>query len=391
MAVKHGLFVAGAPTGSSPIDGRLAIAGMLSASAAGPIDAAGGIMYGPGSPLLVTGSSSGPNMKYNIAAGNPVTARGTASDGLVIWSNVGTLLVDSGAPSPNSGTRWDLIYAVAHDANDHGDPDSDPVLGVLVGVAGSPPSKPYTAGSGVGGTSLPAGALVLAESLVGTNIANASTATITMVAPLKSTRGTPVVCRNKTERDALLKYDGLMAYRLDTNHVYQCDGSAWHNLSTVGSLLAEAASTGSDDNNLGTLNTQRLMPACRIVHTFDDACRVRVVARGRMWGQGSATAFNAQASIGYYSGSTVPTDGTAGGNISPAITEINPVARPVFRNANITNLEYSNFTLDGTVSVAAGTWTFLVWGLHSAGGVVSGPNQDLIGRGYIGLYDAGWV
>lgn len=168
MALRHGLFVSGASAGvTAPQDGRLALAGLLS----GPGMLTGG---------AVTGSTSGPNMKYTIAAGVFVTQRGTlAADGLYIVPNDGAVTVDSGSPAPGSGTRWDLIWVRqlnAYGSDGFGDANSDPVFGVTVGTAGSTPTKPYA--------SVPAGALVLAESNVGTSIANASLATITLVAPL---------------------------------------------------------------------------------------------------------------------------------------------------------------------------------------------------------------
>lgn len=166
MTLRHGLFVSGASAGvTAPSDARLAIASLLS----GP-----GVLNGG----VVTGSTSGPNMKYTIAAGTFITQRGTlATDGLYIVPNDGAVTVDSGSPAPVSGTRWDLIWVRqpnAYGSDGFGDPNSDPVPGVTVGTAGSTPSKPYA--------SVPAGALVLAESNVGTGIANASLAGITQVA-----------------------------------------------------------------------------------------------------------------------------------------------------------------------------------------------------------------
>lgn len=161
--------------------------------------------------------------------------------------------------------------------------------------------------------------------------------------------------------------------------------------SIPGTLLTEGVATGTDDNNLGTLNTQRIMPGCVLTVPLAVQTRVHVHAHGRMWGQTTATPFNGQAMIGYYSGATAPTDGTGGGNISPTITEINPVARPVFRNPNASTLDYTNFVLDGTVLLAAGTYTFIGYALHSAGGIVTGVNQDLVGRSYMALYNAGPV
>lgn len=234
MAARHGLLVANGSTGvTAPQDGRLALAGLLSAFGAGPLDATAGIIWGPGNPFNVTGSSSGPTMKYVAAAGYVSTARGAtggaagvsggtggASDGLVVWANDAPVTTDSGSAAPSSGTRWDLIWCRHKNSGDgFGDANSDPEFGVVVGTAGATPSKPYA--------SVPAGALVLAEASVGTSIANASLAVITMVAPYKVARGCAVPVRNVTERNALSKYDGLQCYRLDTNLLQITDGTNW--------------------------------------------------------------------------------------------------------------------------------------------------------------------
>lgn len=159
MAVRHGLFVANGSTGvTAPQDARLALASLL---------------YGPGvlSGLAVTGSTAGPNMRYVVAAGSVATQRGAlATDGLYLWGNDGAVTVDSGAPAPAAGSRYDVIYALHRNANDgFGDANSDPIIGVVVGTAGSTPTVP----------AVPPGALAFATARVGTNIANASLATIT--------------------------------------------------------------------------------------------------------------------------------------------------------------------------------------------------------------------
>lgn len=167
MTLRPGLYVDD-NTGNGvtqPQDARLAFAGLLS---------------GPGSVkgAAVTGSTSGPNMKYVIPADVYVTARGVAAtDGLYLLANDGALTVDSGAPAPSSGSRWDLVWVRqqnAYTSDGFGDTSSTPTSGVTVGTAGSSPTKPYA--------SVPAGALVLAESSVGANIANASLAVISQVA-----------------------------------------------------------------------------------------------------------------------------------------------------------------------------------------------------------------
>lgn len=186
MTLRHGLFVSGASAGvTAPQDGRLALAALLSRP---------GVLTGG----VVTGSTSGPNMKYTVAAGVFVTQRGVlATDGLYMVPNDGAVTVDSGSPAPSSGTRWDLVWVRqpnAFGSDGFGDANSDPVFGVTVGTAGSTPTKPYA--------SVPAGALVLAESNVGTSIANASLATITNVALYTAAAGGTVVCRSSSEYPA---------------------------------------------------------------------------------------------------------------------------------------------------------------------------------------------
>lgn len=212
MTARPGLFVANAAAGvTAPQDARLAAAGLLS-GAPGVMASAGG--------AVVTGSTSGPNMKYTVAAGVLATQRGTeAADGDYVWSNDGPLLVDSGAPAPSSGTRWDLIWARALNANDgFGDANSTPVLGVTVGTSGGSPTKPYA--------SVPAGALVLAESNVGTSIANASLATITQVSKKVVARGgiQPVPSSGSYPSSP---YEGQYVDDAALDSLVRYNGSAW--------------------------------------------------------------------------------------------------------------------------------------------------------------------
>lgn len=169
MAARPGLYVDdNSGNGvTDPQSARLALASLLS----GP-----GIISGTQG--NVTGSSSGPNMKYVIPAESFATQRGTlAADGLYLWPNDAPVTVDSGSPAPSSGKRYDVIWAAhnnAYTSDGFADADSLPHLGVTIGTASSTPAVPAA----------PAGALVLAQSLVGTSIANAAAATITQVAAI---------------------------------------------------------------------------------------------------------------------------------------------------------------------------------------------------------------
>lgn len=170
MTFRAPLFVgaSGGGTGTDgvkPQDARLA----LSALAPGT-----GVLSG-----CTVAGTTGTNMTYTIAAGAVALARGNISvDGVYISPNDGTVTVNSGSPAPASGSRYDLIFVAPRNAYDggFGDSTSLPNVGVVVGTSGSTPAKPYA--------SVPAGGLVLAESLVqsgATSAADGAHVTITQV------------------------------------------------------------------------------------------------------------------------------------------------------------------------------------------------------------------
>lgn len=225
MTARHGLWVANGSTGvTTPQDARLAIAALLS----GP-----GILSGG----AVTGVAAGPNMQYATAPGVFATARGVvATDGLYLWANDGSVTVNSFTPAPSSGTRFDLIWARAKNANDgFGDANSDPEFGVTVGVAGASPVRPTA--------SLPAGALVLYESVVPTNAPNASTCALTRVAPVTVAAGGTVV---STTAPAMVA--GLQWFNPTTKFLQVSNGTSWFMLRQPqiggsGTIVAAAGGT----------------------------------------------------------------------------------------------------------------------------------------------------
>lgn len=200
MALRPPLYVENGSAGvTQPQDARLAQAGLMFGEP--------GVIVG--NPGTVGGSTSGPNMKYTIPACVFALVRGTLSaDGSYITANDGTVTQDSATPAPVSGLRYDLVWVRALNANDgFGDASSTPTFGVTVGTAAGSPTKPYA--------SVPAGALVLAESLVGTGIANASLATITQVWGWVSSVGGILPCLS-TARPTTGRYLGMAIFETDT-------------------------------------------------------------------------------------------------------------------------------------------------------------------------------
>lgn len=211
MTARPGLFIANGSAGvSAPQDTRLALAGLLAGEP--------GVVAGTGG--AVTGSSSGPNMQYIVPASVFATVRGVlATDGSYLWANDGNITVNTATPAPGSGSRYDLIWARALNANDgFGDANSTPVLGFTVGTASGSPVKPYA--------SVPAGAYVLAESLVGTSIANASLATITQVSTSVVAAGGVLPCASSATYPAA-PYEGQHVDDAALNALLRYDGAAW--------------------------------------------------------------------------------------------------------------------------------------------------------------------
>lgn len=253
MAAQDGLFVPvdGGGVGTQPEGARLALGGLLHPLAANPRP---GVLYGPGTPGRVTGSSATAPWAYTVAAA--VFALRRSGAGVYLVGNDGATAVPTD-PSPATGSRWDLVWVRQRDFG-AGDPDSRAVFGVTSGVAAATPVKPTG--------SVPAGALVLVEALVPAAATSTLGATITTVSAWTALRGAPVPVRSESERSALTLYAGLTVWRIDLAVLQTYDGSSWQEPATAASLAASTSPvaakrfrpSGSNQNNLTgsfTLNT----------------------------------------------------------------------------------------------------------------------------------------
>lgn len=214
MATFRGVGVrqTSAGIGTQPAEARKSLAGLLMPSSA--VGARVGILAGPGNPLRVSGTAG---WEYSVNGG-PLASSRSDSDGATIPGLDGTTLTPAVSAAPGSGSRYDLIYLVQHDL-DNGDADASAVLGVVEGVASGSPVKP----------AVPAGAVVLAESVVaaGATSTNHANVTITQVLGNTVARGGILPVANQAARDALAKYPGLVVYRIDTGVLEKCDGTTW--------------------------------------------------------------------------------------------------------------------------------------------------------------------
>lgn len=222
------LHVSGGVTDAK--EARLAQGGLIAVQGPTILDARTGVMTGPGSTSLVTGTASTGPMTVAIAPHVAVTTRG-AANGPYLGPVLEASTTVSIAAAPASGSRIDVVYAKQQDATS-GVPSPDlttaPLYGVVTGTSGSSPTKPSLA------TVVGAVELATVQVAAGATSTNGTGVTITNTAAQVPARGAPVPVRTKAERDALAKYPGLevvfvaadSGFTAGTKHL--CDGTTWH-------------------------------------------------------------------------------------------------------------------------------------------------------------------
>lgn len=197
----------GTPGGvTSDEDHRLAIAGMTAAQTS-TVAVRTGVMVGPGSTALVTGTSATGTMTVAVAPFHAISTRG-AADGVYLGVLAAATTVTIAA-APASNSRIDVVYAKQNDSGSTISPDASTtyVVDKVTGTAAVSPTKP----------ALPVGAVELATVTVaaGATSTNGAGVTIANTALPTVARGAPVPVRTQAERDALTAYDGLSVVRLD--------------------------------------------------------------------------------------------------------------------------------------------------------------------------------
>jgi hypothetical protein len=182
--------------------------GGLLAKNTSALDVRTGVMFGPGSTAIVTGTAATGTMTVNVNVCHWVASRGTANGPYRGTKETSTTLNIGAAPGSNS--RIDVVWAKMQD-NTAGVPTPDGVVGeqygVTAGTAAASPTKP----------AIPLGAVEIATVQIasGTTSTNGAGATITNSALQVVAAGAPIPVRNTTERNALTTYAGLHVVRLD--------------------------------------------------------------------------------------------------------------------------------------------------------------------------------
>lgn len=223
-ALHTGGTTSGGAGVTSAREARLAQAGLLAVQGPTLLDARTGVLPGPGSTTLVTGTADTAPMAYAIAPHQWVTSRRTA-DGPYLGALDAVRKVPTTA-APGTGSRIDVAWVRQAD-NDPTiltpDAVTEDQYGVTQGVPSTgTPAKPP----------IPVGALELATVTVaaGATRTNGAGVTITNTAGQTAPRGARVPVRNQAEQDALTAFRGLEVYRLDTGQVQLCTAAgppAW--------------------------------------------------------------------------------------------------------------------------------------------------------------------
>lgn len=191
-------------------DHRLATAGMI-ASQTSTLAVRTGVMHGPSSAALVTGTTATGTMTVNVLAHHWVTTRGTA-DGVYLGTKEASTTVNIAA-APAADSRIDVVWSKQNDAGSTISPDATTgeSYGVTTGTVAVSPTKP----------AIPVGAVEIATVTVAAGATNTLGAGVTIAntARLTVARGAPIPVRNAAERDALTTFPLLTVYRLDTGSI----------------------------------------------------------------------------------------------------------------------------------------------------------------------------
>jgi hypothetical protein len=247
-------------------DGRLDDAGLIASQGAG-MDVRTGVLHGPGSTALITGTADTAPMAVLVAAHHGVTRR-QVSEGVYRGATEAPVRVSIDA-APASDSRIDVVWVKQNDASAGvltPDATTEWLVSKTTGTVAASPVKP----------AIPVGALELGTVTVaaGATATNGAGVTIANTARQTVARGARIPVRNAAERDALTTFPGLEVYRLDTDTVELHDGTAWGGLPGRHLLTrdqtSEARATSTTRVVLpGIASTLTLSAARRVIFTLD--------------------------------------------------------------------------------------------------------------------------
>jgi len=204
----------------SAVDHRLDQAALLAVQGSA-LAARTGVMWGPDSNSIVTGTSATGTMTVNVGQHHWVTSR-AAGDGVYMGTKETSTTLNIAA-APGSNSRIDVVYSKQNDAGSSISPDGSTgeVYAVVTGTAAAVPVKP----------AIPVGATEIGTVTVAAGATNTLGAGVTIAntGQLTVARGAPIPVRTQGARDALTPYTGLHVIRLDNGGKleYWVSGTTW--------------------------------------------------------------------------------------------------------------------------------------------------------------------
>lgn len=220
MTGTRGLYVNvdGSSNGTTPVNARIALAGLLASSGAALAFRPGVFYDGLGN--VVSGNTDTGTMSYSVRACQfAMQLLGTTASGAVVGANDAVFKANTTA-APGSNSRIDVIWVRQHAVAADGGPDTDNIMEIKV-TQGTPAASPTV-------PTIPTGAMALAQAIMPAGATSTNSLTITQVHNWTTSDGSDVPVRNQTERDAMTAYLGQTVTRLDLGGISETyNGSAW--------------------------------------------------------------------------------------------------------------------------------------------------------------------
>jgi len=224
MTLRTAAHTAGSVEGAA--DARLDAVALWALQGPGPLDVRTGVVYAPGNPMQVLGTSATSPWAVTVNPGHVVTKKSGVSNGVYYSANDALVTVALAVP-PATNSRIDTIYAMQLDAAALVDVDGSTAatLAAVTGTSGN---------GGLGATptvpAVPVGAVALySVQILSTATAGTSGAGVTITRLFLWTvpRGVPIPVLSQAERDAITAYETLKVDRLDLHRGEFYDGTAW--------------------------------------------------------------------------------------------------------------------------------------------------------------------
>jgi hypothetical protein len=245
MVLQTAAHTAGAVEGA--VAARLDAVALWALQGPGPLDVRPGVVYAPGNPMQVLGTSATSPWAVTVGTGHVVAKKSGISNGVYYSCNDALTTVNLAVP-PVSNSRIDTIYAMQQDLLAVVDADgaTAAVISAVQGTGGN---------GGLGATPTAPPVPVGAVALYSVQIASTATTgtsgagvTITRLFGWTVPRGVPIPVFSAAERDLITLREDLRVYRLDLHLIEVYNGTAWIGAPTAYTPVLTSATLATGGN-----------------------------------------------------------------------------------------------------------------------------------------------